>query len=123
MADPTVDFGLQLLVYGAILAAVPLAFVLLFRAIDSVALDDVTEQYAQRPQDWHVYGDQRVNEGVDGHADDHTDDDSSQRHADGDVADGVPCSRCGTRNSPEYTFCRSCLARIGPEGPPLPAQQ
>lgn len=108
MAVSTVGFGQPVLVYTAILVAVPLAFVLLLRVLDYISLGEVTEQYAQSPRDWQVYGDHRVDEEVAGQ---HSDDEGDQAPG-AEPADSVACPRCGTRNGAEYTFCRSCLARI-----------
>ena len=108
MAAPTIDTGLQLLGYVAIFAAVPVAFVLLFRALDYVSFDDAGEQYAQGSQDWPMYPERHVDGEVPAHRDDEDADQNLREQPD----DGVPCPRCGTHNVPEYTYCRSCVTRV-----------
>ena len=108
MAVGTVELGLRLLASIALLVAVPLSFVLVFRAIDDVALDDLTEQYRDGAFDRWAESDPEVarNDAVEASTD-----------GDGDAEDaateGVPCPRCRTRNEPAYTFCRSCGGRLG----------
>lgn len=117
MAVQSVDVGQQLLVYIVILVAVPLAFVLLLRAKDYFAIDDVSDHHTQG--DWQTYGDQPFDDDPAGPqtTDDATDSQRDEQHGSDPSAndvpsDWVPCPRCGTRNGPDYTFCRSCVARI-----------
>lgn len=92
MTEGTVELALRLTTYVVLLLAVPLAFVALFRLVNYLALDDVTERHAAARQDLG-----RPPTGED--------------ESDGD--DGVRCPTCGTRNGSTYTFCRRCQSRIG----------
>ena len=91
MVVSTADLGLRLVAYGALLVAIPLSFVVLFQVIDRLALDGLVEQYEEAsPEPRHGF-------------------DATPTVA----HDGVICPKCGEHNEPEYTFCRSCQARIG----------
>ena len=90
MVIPEVNPGVRPLIYGSVLGAVPLVFALLGRLSATLRLDRYAEQYREfAPESGGFDRTPAVVE-----------------------ADGA-CPRCGERNDPEFTFCRSCQARIG----------
>ncbi|WP_423999629.1 DUF7577 domain-containing protein [Haloarcula salina] len=88
----TGELAFRLLVYGVVLAGVPLSFVLLFRLMDYAAHEPLVEQFSGRRNAR----------------------DTGQLNAYFESAGvaATTCRFCGAANGPDYTYCHNCQERL-----------
>jgi len=86
-----VELAIRIGVFLLVLVGAPLFFVLLFRGLDYIAMDDLVEQYRE--------GSRATDVGQ-----------LNARYA--EAEDGVLCPRCGAANGEDFRYCHTCQADL-----------
>ncbi|WP_226010587.1 zinc ribbon domain-containing protein [Halomicrobium salinisoli] len=87
-----IELAIRIGVFLLVLVGAPLFFVLLFRTLDYLAMDDVIDEYREGARATDVG---RLNARYEG------------------ADDGVLCPHCGAANGEDFRYCHTCQADLG----------
>ncbi|NLV09907.1 hypothetical protein ACAH01_12800 [Halomicrobium sp. HM KBTZ05] len=90
----TAELAIRLLTFLFVLVAVPLSFVLMFRFLDYIAMDDLIEEYRE------------------GQASPLRDRGQLNAYFEASDEATTTCPHCGAANGEDYTYCHTCQASL-----------
>jgi ribosomal protein L40E len=90
----TVELAIRLLTFLFVLVGVPLSFVLMFRFLDYIAMDDLIEEY-------RAGGSSPIRDRGELNA-----------YYEAREEEATTCPRCGAANGENYTYCHTCQAKL-----------
>ena len=89
----TVELAIRLLTFLFVLVAVPMSFVLMFRFLDYIAMDDLIEEYRAGGSSIRDRGELNA-------------------YYEARAEEAKTCPRCGAANGENYTYCHTCQAKL-----------